>query len=149
MPSDPKIAFLHVFAILNTYYNHIFYTQHMSTYVDGYVLNIKKDRLTAYKEMAKRGCKIWKKYGALDYKECLIDDATPEHVAFTFPKMAKTKEDEVVVFAYIVYKSKADRNKINKLVMKDPMMNDPKYADMPMPFDMKRFSFAGFKTIVE
>ncbi len=121
----------------------------MSTYVDGFVLNVKKDRLTAYKQMAKMGCKIWKKYGALDYKECIIDDATPAHVSFTFPKMAKTKEDEVIVFAYIVYKSKADRNRINKLVMKDPTMNDPKYVSMPMPFDMKRFSSAGFKTIVE
>jgi uncharacterized protein YbaA (DUF1428 family) len=121
----------------------------MSTYVDGFVLNVKKERLTAYKQMAKMGCKIWKKYGALDYKECIIDDAAPEHVSFTFPKMAKTKEDEVIVFAYIVYKSKADRNRINKLVMKDPTMNDPKYVSMPMPFDMKRFSSAGFKTIVE
>lgn len=121
------------------------------TYVDGFVLSIKKDRRNDYKKMAREAAKTWKKFGALDYKECRIDDESPEHVAFTFPKMAKAKEDEEVWFAYIVFKSKAERNKINKEVMKyfeekyDETMSDVKN----MPFDMKRMAYAGFKTEVE
>lgn len=118
------------------------------TYVDGFVLVVKKENLKEYKKMAALGSKIWKKHGAIDYKECVLDDPTPEHIVLTFGKMTKLKEDETVIFAYITYPSKASRNKINKLVMKDPEMNDPKYENMPMPFDMKRIAFAGFKVLV-
>ncbi|GMU74313.1 MAG: hypothetical protein AMXMBFR44_5100 [Candidatus Campbellbacteria bacterium] len=121
----------------------------MAYYVDGFVLVVPKKKLAAYRKMAQLGARVWKKHGALDYKECVIDDAKPEHVTFTFPKMAKAKPSEVVIFSYILYKSRADRNRINPKVMKDPMMNDPKYANMPMPFDMKRMAFAGFSVLVD
>lgn len=117
-------------------------------YVDGFVLVVPKKKMAAYRRMATLGAKVWKKYGALDYKECVIDDAKPKWVTLTFPKMAKAKPSETVVFSYIVYKSKSHRNQVNRQVMKDAMMDDPKYKDKPMPFDMKRMAYAGFKTLV-
>lgn len=119
-----------------------------STYVDGFVIPVKKKNLPAYKKMATMGRNLWMKHGAIDYKECVGDDLQPKGIKFTFPKMAKIKSDETVVFSYITYKSKAHRDAVNKKVMSDPAMNDPKYANMPMPFDMKRFAVAGFKVIV-
>jgi uncharacterized protein YbaA (DUF1428 family) len=120
----------------------------MATYVDGFVLIIPKENKAAYKKMAREAVKVWKEFGALDYKECRIDDATPNHITFTFPKMTKAKEGEESWFSYIVFKSKTDRNAINKKVM---AYFDEKYAgkDMPMPFDMKRIAYAGFVTEVE
>jgi uncharacterized protein YbaA (DUF1428 family) len=120
-----------------------------SRYVDGFVLTVKKDRLDDYRKMATLGCKIWTKHGALEYKECVMDDPKPEGVKWTFPLMAKAKPDEIVVFAFIVYKSRADRDRVNAKVMNDPEMNDPKYANTPMPFDMKRMAFGGFEVLVE
>lgn len=115
-------------------------------YVDGFVLVVPKDKILLYKKMAQLGAKLWKKYGALDYKECIIDDAHPEGVVFSFPKMTKLKEDETVWFSFITYKSKKHRDQVNAKVMKDPAMNDPKYKDLPM--DMKRFAAGGFKVVV-
>ncbi len=119
----------------------------MKTYVDGFVLTIPKDKRAAYKKMAKEASKVWRGFGALDYKECRADDMTPPMVSFTFPKMAKAKEDEEVWFAFIVFASKKDRNEINKKVM---AYFDKKYKDKPMdmPFDMKRMAFGGFVTEV-
>jgi uncharacterized protein YbaA (DUF1428 family) len=115
-------------------------------YVDGFVLVVPKNKLSLYKDMAKLGAKLWKKYGALDYKECVVDDAKPKGVVFTFPKMAKLKQGETVWFSYITYKSRKHRDQVNAKVMKDPAMNDPKYKEMPM--DMKRFAYGGFKVVV-
>jgi uncharacterized protein YbaA (DUF1428 family) len=116
----------------------------MSRYVDGYVIPIKKKNVKSYKKMAAFGCKLWMEHGALDYYECVGDDLK---VAFglTFPKMCKLKKDETVVFAFIIYKSKAHRNRVNSKVMKDSRMK----MDVKMPFDMKRFSMGGFKTLVQ
>lgn len=119
----------------------------MATYVDGFVIALPKKKLALYKKMARDGKKMWLKYGALDYKECVADDMTPEGIALTFPKMAKLKEDETVVFSYIVYKSRKHRDQVNKKVMADPAMD--KYKDMPMLMDMKRFAYGGFTAIVE
>jgi uncharacterized protein YbaA (DUF1428 family) len=120
-----------------------------ANYVDGFVLVVPRKNLKAYKKMAEWGKRTWLKYGALDYKECVIDDPRPDkRMTFTFPKMAKAKAGEVVAFSYITYKSRAHRDEVNKKVMKDPAMNDPKYKNMPMPFDMKRFASAGFKVLV-
>lgn len=118
------------------------------SYVDGFVLCIPKNKVAAYKKMATEGKKTWMKFGAIDYKECMADDVAPSHVTFTFPKMAKAKEDEVVFFSFIVFKSRKHRDSVNKKVM---AYFDKKYADKPqdMPFDMKRMSYGGFKTIVE
>lgn len=120
-------------------------------YVDGFVLVVSKANLPAYKKMATLGCKVWMKNGALDYKECVMDDATPDSGGMKikrFPEMAKAKGDEVTVFSYIVFKNRKHRDEVNKKVMKDPMMNDPKYKDMAMPFDMKRMAYGGFKVVV-
>ncbi len=117
-------------------------------YVDGYVLPVKKKSLAAYKKMATLGGKVWHKHGALDYKECVADDMRADW-GMPFPKMIKLKPDEVVVFAYIVFKSRAHRDKVNAKVMKDPLMNDPKLKDMVMPFDMKRMVYGGFTVLVD
>lgn len=117
-------------------------------YVDGFVFSVPKAKKSEYKKIAKEAAQVWKKFGALDYKECVGDDVTPEFIKFTFPKMAKTKEDEEVWFSFIVFKNKTERNSINKKVM---AYFDEKYKDKPMemPFDMKRFAVGGFKTEVE
>lgn len=117
------------------------------SYVDGFVMVTKKPE--AYRAMAKLGAKIWKKYGALAYYECLGDDLHPTHVALPFPKLVKAKRGEKVIFSFIVYKSKAHRDAVNKKVMADPAMNDPKWAGKAMPFDMKRVTTGGFKVIVQ
>ena len=115
------------------------------SYVDGYLVPLPKRSLRAYKRMATLGRKIWMKHGAPDYKECAGDDLFPKW-GESFAKMMKLKRGETVVFAYIVYKSRAHRNQVNKKVMKDMnAMGAPK----DMPFDMKRMLFGGFKTLVE
>lgn len=121
----------------------------MAHYVDGFVLVVPAKKLPAYKKLATMAGKLWRKHGALDYKECVIDDKKPKHVTFTFEKMIGAKKGEQVFFSYIVYKSRNHRDQVNAKVMSDPIMNDPKYKDMPMPFDMKRMAYAGFKTFVE
>lgn len=121
----------------------------MAKYVDGFVLVVPKKNLAAYKKMARDGGKTWKEFGALDYKECMIDDKAPEHVTLTFEKMIKAKPGEVVIFSFITFRSKAHRNQVNKKVM---AYFDKQYADskdMSMPFDMKRMAYAGFETLVD
>jgi alkaline phosphatase len=117
-------------------------------YVDGFVIVVPEKNLPAYRRMAKEGAKTWKKYGALEYFECVGDDMAPEWATLTFPKMAKAKEGETVIFSFIIYASKADRDKVNAKVMQE-MMNDPKNKDKPMPFDMKRMAYGGFRVIVD
>ena len=119
------------------------------TYVDGFVIPIKKKNLRSYRAMAKKGGKIWKKYGALQYFECVGDDLHPKWIKTTFPKIARTKKDETVFFSFIIYKSKRHRDQVNAKVMKDPEMSDEHWKDKPMPFDMKRMTYGGFKTVVE
>lgn len=116
-------------------------------YVDGFVIPIPKKNTAKYKKMAREACTVWKKFGALDYKECMIDDAKPKYVTTTFAKLAKTKPDEVVWFSFIVYKSRQHRDSVNKKVM---AFFEKKYGknNMQMPFDMKRFSYGGFKVEV-
>jgi len=118
------------------------------TYVDGFVLSVPKKNSAKYKKMAQEAMQIWMKFGALDYKECKIDDVKPEHVTFAFPQMAQTKPEEAVWFSFIVYKSKAHRNAVNKKVMAYFEKKYGKNAMKDMPFDMKRFSYAGFKVMV-
>jgi uncharacterized protein YbaA (DUF1428 family) len=98
--------------------------------------------------MAAKAGKVWKDHGALEYRECVGDDLNIK-MGVPFPKLAKLKTGETAVFSWIVYKSRAHRDQVNKKVMKDPrihaMMPDPKKS----PFDMKRMSYGGFKTIVD
>ena len=119
-----------------------------STYVDGFVLPIPKKNTAMYTKMAREASRVWKRFGALDYKECILDDAKPNKgVMFTFPKMAKTKPGEAVWFSFITYQSRAHRDAVNKKVM---AFFDKKYKkkDMKMPFDMKRFAYGGFRVMV-
>lgn len=117
-------------------------------YIDGFVIPIKKKDIAAYKKMATWGAKMWEKNGALLYFECIADDLlVKQGMGMGFKKLAKLKSDETVVFSFIVYKSKADRDRINKKVMNDPSMKD--FNPKTMPVDMKRFVVGGFKTLVE
>lgn len=117
-------------------------------YVDGFVIPIKKKDIAKYRKMAQWGAKTWKKYGALEYFECVGDDLTVQKGAGQgFTKLAKLKPDETVVFSWIVYESKKHRNEVNKKVMSDPNMNN--FDHSTMPFDMRRFATGGFKLIVE
>lgn len=121
-------------------------------YVDGFVIPLKKKDVAAYKKMAEWGAKTWKKYGALEYFECIGDDLKVQKgMGQGFGKLAKLKADETVAFSWIVYKSRKHRDEVNKKVMKEMETpeNKKKYENMPMPFDMKRFSVGGFKAIVE
>lgn len=118
------------------------------TYVDGFVIPIKKKDVEAYKKMAVWGAKMWKKYGALEYFECVGDDlVVAKGMGMGFEKLAKLKADETAVFSFIVYKSKAQRDQINKKVMSDPAMKD--FDLKGIPFDMKRFASGGFKVLVK
>ena len=121
-------------------------------YVDGFVLVVPKKNIPAYKRMALMGGKLWKKHGALDYKECVGDDMHPNMggmKCLTFPKLAKTKAGEMVFFSFITFRSKAHRNSVNAKVMKDPAMSKPEWKDMVMPFDMKKMAYGGFKVLVQ
>lgn len=117
-------------------------------YIDGFVLVVPKNKVVAYKKMASYGAKLWKKHGAIDYQECILEDAKPKFVTFTFRKMAKAKATETVWFSYITYKSKAHRDQVNKKVMAEMDKEAKKHKDTPMPFDMKRMAYGGFKVEV-
>ena len=115
-------------------------------YVDGFVLPVPKNRVADYRKLARKAGKIWREYGALDYCECVADDVKPGK-STSFPQSVKLKPNEVVVFAWIVYKNRRDRDRINAAVMKDERlasMADPK----AMPFDGKRMFWGGFKELV-
>jgi uncharacterized protein YbaA (DUF1428 family) len=114
-------------------------------YVDGFVVPVPKKKLDAYRRLAKKACKIWMEYGALGYVESLADDVKPGKVT-SFPQSVKRKPTETVVFSWITFKSRADRDRINAQVMKDPRLS---VMGKDMPFDGKRMIYGGFKTIVE
>lgn len=119
----------------------------MPRYVDGFVLPVPKKNLDAYRRMARLAGKVWRDHGALEYVEAVADDVKPGKVT-SFPQSVKLKKGETVVFAYIVYKSRRDRDRINAKVMEDPRlasMMDPK----KMPFDGMRMFWGGFKPFLE
>jgi uncharacterized protein YbaA (DUF1428 family) len=124
----------------------------MSRYVDGFVLPIAKKNLARYRRVARIAAKVWRDHGALEYVECVADQLTSKHEGKTFtslfPKLAGVKKGEVVVFAWITYKSKADQKRVMKKVMEDPRMANA-MDPTDMPFDMGRMAWAGFKPIVE
>ena len=115
----------------------------MGQYVDGFVIPIKKKNISRYKKLAQFGCKAWMKYGALNYYECIGDDFIKHGLGFK--KICKLKPDETFIFAFITFKSKAHRDKVNKKVM---LEMDSLTRNLKMPFDMKRFSMAGCKVLV-
>ena len=114
-------------------------------YVDGFVVPVPKKDLDAYRRLARKAGKIWREHGALQYVECVADDVQRGKVT-SFPRSVKLKDDETVVFSYVVYRSRAHRDRVLAKVMKDPF-----FADMDaksMPFDGKRMFWGGFKEIV-
>jgi uncharacterized protein YbaA (DUF1428 family) len=117
------------------------------SYVDGFVLPLPKKNLQAYRRMAQKAGRVWREHGALEFRECAGDDLDVK-MGVPFLKMVKLKPDETVVFSWIVYKSRAHRDRVNAKVMKDPRlaeMMDPK----AMPFDVKRMVYGGFKVLVD
>ncbi len=118
----------------------------MSHYVDGFVIPVPKKNIAAYRRMAAKAAKIWHEFGALDYKECVGDDLNNK-MALPFPKGIRTKAGETVVFSWIVYKSKAHRDRVNARIMKDPRIV-AMCGEQGMPFDCKRMLYGGFKVMV-
>ena len=118
----------------------------MARYVDGFVIPMPKKNLPAYLRMAKLGAKVWREYGALEYYECVGDDLKTK-MGTPFPSQLALKPNETVVFSWIVFKSRAHRDRVNAKVMKDPRMNDPQMAKA-MPFDIKRMTYGGFEVLV-
>ena len=117
-------------------------------YVDGFVVPVPKKNLDAYRSLAKKAGKVWRDHGAIEYREFVAEDVKVGKWT-SFPRSVKLKPGETVVFSWIVYKSRAHRDRVNKKVMKDPrlekMMNNPK----EMPFDAKRMIYGGFKSLVD
>jgi uncharacterized protein YbaA (DUF1428 family) len=116
-------------------------------YVDGFIVPVPRRKLDAYRSMARKAGKIWREHGALEFRECAADDVKPGKLT-SFPQSVKLKPGEIVMFSWIVFKSRTDRDRVNKKVMKDKRlanMMDPK----AMPFDAKRMIYGGFKTLVD
>jgi len=115
------------------------------SYVDGFLVPVPTKNLAAYRRMSTKAGKVWKEYGALEYIECVGDDVPPGKVT-SFPLSVKLKKGEVVVFSWIVYKSRKHRDSVNKKVMADPRIAE--MGPENMPFDGKRMIYGGFKPIV-
>ncbi len=118
----------------------------MARYVDGFIVPVPKKQVQAYRRMAQKAGKVWREHGALDYWECIADDVKVGKWT-SFPRSVKLKPNETVVFSWIMYKSRAHRDRVNAKVMKDKRlanMMDPK----AMPFDARRMIFGGFKSLV-
>ena len=119
----------------------------MPGYVDGYVIPIPKKHLAHYRRMAQKAGKVWREHGALEYRECVGEDLKTKW-GISFPRRIRCKPSETVIFSWIVFKSRAHRDRVNAKVMKDPRIAGM-VDDSPMPFDMKRMVYGGFKTLVE
>jgi uncharacterized protein YbaA (DUF1428 family) len=118
----------------------------MARYVDGFVVPVPKRNIDAYRRIARKAGKIWRDYGALEYRECVADDVQMGKLT-SFPRSVKVKRGETVVFSWIVYKSRAHRDRVNAKVMKDPRMAEMDPKDMPA--DMNRMIYGGFEVIVD
>lgn len=117
----------------------------MPKYIDGFLLTVPRKNLSTYVKMSSDAGKIWKKHGALQYRECAIEDEKIKGM-LPFAKVAKPKRGETIIFSWIVYKSRAHRDKVNAKVMKDPdLVCDPNN----MPFDCSRMAYGGFEVLVD
>lgn len=119
----------------------------MANFVDGFVVPVPKANIDAYRRQARKAGKIWREHGALEYRECLADDVEVGKVT-SFPRSVKLEADETVVFAWIVFKSRAHRDRVNAEVMKDPRLADMMEPGA-MPFDAKRMIYGGFEVVVD
>jgi uncharacterized protein YbaA (DUF1428 family) len=115
-------------------------------YVDGFVFPVPRRKIAAYRRIAARAGKIWREHGALEYQECIGDDLNVK-MGLPFPKLVKVKPGETIGFSWIVYRSRAHRDRVNAKVMKDPRMTN--MDESTMPIDIKRMAYGGFKTIVD
>ena len=115
------------------------------SYVDGFVLAVKKDRIEDYKKMARLGAEVWMEHGALAYSECTGDDV-PYGELTSFPRAVQAKDDEIVIFSWIAYKSRQHRDEVNAKVMKDKRLEG---SMTDAPFDGKRMIFGGFERFIE
>lgn len=116
-------------------------------YVDGYLLPVPVKHLQAYRRIARKAGKVWKEHGALEYRECAGDDLNIKGPIVPFPRQMKTKRGETVIFAWIVFKSRAHRDRVNAKAMKDPRI--AAMGPESMPFDTKRMVYGGFKVLVD
>ena len=114
-------------------------------YVDGFIVPVQKKKLAVYRRMATRAQKIWREYGALDYRECVADDVKVGKWT-SFPRSVKLKKGETVVFSWIVYKSRKHRDAVNKKIMADKRIADM-MDKRKVPFDTKRMIYGGFETM--
>jgi uncharacterized protein YbaA (DUF1428 family) len=116
-------------------------------YIDGFIVPVPKKKIKAYRNMARKAGKIWREHGALEFRECVADDVKMGKRT-SFPRSVQLKSGETVMFSYIVFKSRAERDRVNARVMKDKRlasMMDPG----AMPFDAKRMIYGGFKTLID
>lgn len=120
--------------------------ENMERYVDGFLIPLPKDKVNKYREMAQKAGKIWKEFGALEYYECVGDDLDIEDM-LSFKKVAGTSEDETVIFSWIVYESKEQRDSINEKIMNDPRIKEMMDSGFKQ-FDFNRVAYGGFKTLV-
>ena len=118
----------------------------MPKYIDGFLLPVPRKNLPAYRRMAQTAEKVWREYGALDYRECIAEDMDAKGMV-PFPSCLKMKKGEVVVFSWITYKSRAHRDRVNAQVMKDPRLTT-EMEKKKMPFDCARMAYGGFTTLV-
>jgi uncharacterized protein YbaA (DUF1428 family) len=116
-------------------------------YVDGFVIPLPKDKIDDYREMSRKCGEVWREYGALSFRECIADDVKPGQWT-SFPQSVKLEDNEVVVFSWIEFNSRAERDAINDKVMKDPRLADIMKPEA-MPFDGKRMIYGGFESLVE
>ncbi|NRR33942.1 DUF1428 domain-containing protein [Oxalobacteraceae bacterium] len=116
-------------------------------YVDGFVVPLPKDKVNAYREMSRKCGEVWREYGALSFRECIADDVKPGKYT-SFPQSVNLEDDEVVVFSWIEFESRAARDEINDKVMKDPRLANMMKPD-ELPFDGKRMIYGGFESLIE
>jgi uncharacterized protein YbaA (DUF1428 family) len=119
----------------------------MAHYVDGFVLPVPTAKVEAYRLMAEHAGRIWMEYGALQFVECVADDAKPGKLT-SFPQSVQLKDDETVVFSYIVFRDRQHRDEVNEKVMADPRIKQS-MEGKEMPFDAQRMIYGGFRTLVE
>lgn len=116
-------------------------------YVDGFVIPVARRRLADYRRLARKAGRIWREHGALEYRECVGDDLRHKGIT-TFPRLARARPGETVLFSWIVYRSRAHRDRVNARVMKDPRIA-AMMEGVSMPFDPRRMAFGGFRVIVD
>jgi uncharacterized protein YbaA (DUF1428 family) len=119
----------------------------MSKYVDGFVIPIAKDKVEACRAIAEKASKLWKEHGALEYRECVLEDSVTKDT-LPFPRLASTRDGETVIFAYITFHSCAHRDEVNAKVMADLRLHEMCGPDS-VPFECSRMAYGGFETIVE